>query len=374
MTVALINGTEIFYLAGHPDFSEREFSSAQNVRISGRVSVQVRARIRALAVEHIDRGNLESTLTFSATRQFASEAAALAYAARIEDAAELSGILVLRAETPGDADDSFVYNCRAVVPPPVPEVTGRACILHYTVSGGAFVPQGATAYPPAPALPATYTRITEENGPNGMERWFEAGFDSAEILTGSAEVGWAGENITYSPLWSEDLTTWITGRFIDCAGSPEDNGDGTWRYWCRSVYPANSETSTGQLWAENIGGDVRNNPFTSLVIEGIIQALPNFPYTMPDDAAQMQADLRAAGWTGATVESVTGPDWRIEIPNVEGGSFFAVNRVYWPGYYISTPFGAQLVDGMSFSGEYVNAADVRTKLPNQFFRLAVTAL
>jgi len=374
MTAALIIGQEIFYLAGHPDKTEREFSSCQNLRISGRVSVQQRARIRAAAVEHIDRGNLATKVSFSVTRQFATTVAAELFAETMEDAAELSGILVLRADG-NAAPDTYIYNCRAVVPPPEREVTGRSVRLDYTVDCGAFVPEGLTAYPPAPVPPALLTRIVDENGANGWEKWFDVGFDVPEILSGSAASTLIGSGVSYELIWSEDLGSWVTGRFVDCAGSPVDNGNGTWRYWCRSIYPCRAEHSTAHLWAEPTEGqqDTRNNPLTALRIAGALQSLPHFPYTMPTAAAQLQTDLRALGWTGATVTATSAVAWRIDIPSVPVSSYEIDSKIYWP-YYIS--YGglfAFVVDGLNFSGIFLNGAGVQTNMTTQFCRLNATS-
>jgi len=373
MTAALINGSEIFYLAGHPDIDERTFSSCQNLRISGRVSVQQRARIRAAAVEHIDRGNLETTASFTVRRAFDSTAAAETFAGMMEDAAELDGVLIFRAD--GNADpDTYIYMCRAVVLPPEREVIGCSVLLHYTVAGGAFVPEGKTAPDPAPAIPPTCFRTSKINGTNGWEIWFDVGFDVPEILTGSASAGWTGSAATYLPIWSEDLTTWLTGKFSDCAGNPVDNGDGTWRYWMRSMYPVDSETKTGSIQSQN-SGDVRNNPLTSLVIDSVAISLPHYPYTMPGDAATMQADIRAAGWSGATVTATTASDWSIIIPVVSISDFGVNSAVSWPMWSYTDSVGFyREVAGAGFDGIFVNSSAVRTFVPKQFFRLKIQTL
>ncbi|MEI7912281.1 MAG: hypothetical protein WCK77_21830 [Verrucomicrobiota bacterium] len=373
MTLALINGTEIFYLAGHPDHSERVFSSAQDVRISGKVSVEARRRIRALAVEHVDRGQLATQVSFSTSRGFASNAAAEAYAALLEDAAELSGILVIRADG-GDSADTYVYMCRAVVSPPAREVSGCSVRLHYSVVGGAITPEGKTGPDPIPELPKTYVRISEINGAHGWEKWFDFGFDSPELLTGSASAGWSASDRTFSPLWREDLTTWITGKFTDVAGGPDDNGDGTWRYWCRSLWPVDSAIKTGTVSATSYG-DYHNNPLTALTIKGVVQSLPHFPYTMPGDAAQMQTDIRAAGWTGATVVSSSGSDWEITLPSITFGSYLLDSQVFFPVWYHYDIFGNLIASSVSdFAGSFVNSAGVRTAIIRQFGRLFVSSL
>lgn len=221
-------------------------------------------------------------------------------------------------------------------------------------------------------------RITEENGTNGYEKWFEVGFLAPDLLAGDASRGWVDTSgrMRLWLEWSEDLVTWQTGMFIDVAGSPTAVSGG-YEYWVRSILPQDSEISTGRLSAGASGyEDSRNQPFTSLVINSVVQALPNFPYQMPTDAAQMQTDLRALGWTGATVVSSAWDVWSIEIPDVDFSSYATVNAVFWPLYYIANMFGDVVnpVSNRGFSGEFVNSAGVRTKLKKQFARLGILAL
>jgi hypothetical protein len=221
-------------------------------------------------------------------------------------------------------------------------------------------------------------RITEEDGPNGWEKWFEVGFIFPARLAGDASRGWvdpSGRCRLWAE-WSEDLVAWSTVGFIDCAGSPTEVDDG-WEYWCRSILPVDSVEKSGNIWCESTeaSGDSRNNPFTSLTIAGVVQTLPNFPYEMPSDAAQLQTDLRAAGWTDATVAASSDVDWRIEIPDVDFVAYELLSEVGWPVYYVTDPLGSSnAVAGRSFGGGVVNGSGVLTYNPRQFMRLGISTL
>jgi hypothetical protein len=222
-------------------------------------------------------------------------------------------------------------------------------------------------------------RIAEDNGPNGWEKWFEIGFTSPAPLAGDASRGWVDSSgrIRLWVEWTEDLLAWQTGAFIDAPGSPAAVSGG-YEYWARSVLPSDSAVSTGQIAAASnaASGDARNNPFTSVIINSVVQSLAHYPYTMPGDAAQLQTDLRALGWTGATVAASSIVDWRIDIPDVDFTSYYTTNWVCWPVYYVANMYGdiVNPVSYMGFGGEFVNSAGVRTKSPRQFGRLAILPL
>lgn len=222
-------------------------------------------------------------------------------------------------------------------------------------------------------------RITEEDGPDGLEKWFEVGFIAPGLLAGSAGAGWV-DATGWLRIWlehSEDLVTWSDDPLIDCPGSPSETEDG-WEYWARSPWPVDSMVKSGILFCESDArtGDPRNNPFTSITIADEVQDLPNFPYSMPDDAAQLQADLRAAGWTGATVAATSDILWRVEIPGVTYESYSTMSLIGWPGYLVPNVYGelVNLVAFWSFSGAFVNGSEVRTAVPKQFARLGIAAV
>lgn len=222
-------------------------------------------------------------------------------------------------------------------------------------------------------------RRTEINGANGYEKWFEVGFTAPNLLVGDASRGWVDSSgrIRFWLEWSEDLFHWTTASFIDAAAPTPVAGG--YEYWARSIWPMDSAASSGEIICESIGDsndDARNNPFTALTINSVVQTLPNFPYTMPTDAALLQTDIRAAGWTGATVVASSDIAWAITIPNVSHSTYYTTNAVYWPQYYIADYLGNQTVKVWSrgFSGQYVNSAGTRTKLRKQFARLGILPL
>ncbi|MEI6674947.1 MAG: hypothetical protein WCO57_07195 [Verrucomicrobiota bacterium] len=148
-----------------------------------------------------------------------------------------------------------------------------------------------------------------------------------------------------------------------------------YEYAARLIYPRDAKVKTAALTAGFAsGGDTRNNPFTAITIADTVQSLPNFPYTMPGGAAQLQTDLRAAGWTGATVTASSATVWSIVIPNVSLTDWSMLNKVYWASYAFTDALGnASTSDGQPFSGTYVDSNNVPIKT-KQFVRLGVAKL
>ncbi len=226
-------------------------------------------------------------------------------------------------------------------------------------------------------LPQLETAVLEDAG----ERWFQVTFGSEIELTGSAADGWTDLSGQYGirVQRSFDLQTW-DHDLIEAPGYPIDNEDGTWTYAARSKYPIESDIKSGHAWLESGGypnvGDARNNPFTSVILAGEVQDLPNYPYTMPGDAAQLQTDLRAVGWTGATVVATSDTQWRIEIPAISLTERIEFGRVCWPGYLIPDYFGnlTNTRDHAAFSAEWINSNGVSTSNARQFARLAFSHL
>lgn len=249
-------------------------------------------------------------------------------------------------------------------------------VFHGGVEAEYVLTQGKMIFPePDPNLPFDFGKLNRVVD-DGNEKWFEFGFESPELLNGNAADGWEdpGGYCRIRAWRSEDLVTW-DNDVIASPNSPEATGDGTWNYWARCRFPVDSKVKTGQMWVESTSrGDTRNNPFTSLVINSVSRALGGFPYTMPGDAARMQADMRANGLTGALCVASSNIIWRIDIPNINYTQYATVNRVGWPGYLIADMFGALTitVDGIGFSGQFVNTAGVRTAVPNQFGRFGLS--
>lgn len=134
-------------------------------------------------------------------------------------------------------------------------------------------------------------------------------------------------------------------------------------------------STTAQLGINgNISPDIRNNLFTGLTLAGVVQTLPNFPYTMPGDAATLQTDMQAAGWAGATVTASSSTIWEILVPNVSLTAYGQANKIAWPIYQNGTDmFGKPTYSsGADFYGACVDSSGTIIK-GKAFGRLKITA-
>ena len=132
--------------------------------------------------------------------------------------------------------------------------------------------------------------------------WLEIGFKSADLLTGNASAGWTNPlGITMVIQQSTDLQTWALGKFGDCAGSPQNMGDGTYDYWSRGVIPSFWQSTMVDLTATS---DLQGKSITSItVMRAPPLALPAYPYAMPAQLALLCSHLQAAGYPAAEVSS-----------------------------------------------------------------------
>lgn len=135
-------------------------------------------------------------------------------------------------------------------------------------------------------------------------KWFEVGFRSPEILSGNASAGWTDPRgyVRLELQSSVDLQNWAMGQFVDCASTAISNGDGTFDYWSRCIIPHHWEAVLVDL---TVTSDRSGKSITAISVMLAAVALSGFPYAMPADAARLQTDLRAAGYTGATVTSTS---------------------------------------------------------------------
>lgn len=175
-------------------------------------------------------------------------------------------------------------------------------VFHGGVEAEYVLCQGKMIFPePDPRLPNTPVRIVLESD----AFWFEFGWPSAETLTGSAADGWQDENgyCRIRAVRSQDLATW-DHSVIDSPSSPESDGQGNLIYWVRSTVPCYWIDVMIDVTAQS---DRYGKSITAIQLFGNSVSLPHFPYAMPSQAATLQADLRAAGYTGATVTSVSAP-------------------------------------------------------------------
>lgn len=244
--------------------------------------------------------------------------------------------------------------------------------VDYVVAGGKLI------YSADPVLlPETTSRIVDDAG----ERWFEFGFLSPEILTGNSGTGWTDAG-TYCRLhleWSLDLVNWSFGKFIPAPVPVVAVGDGTSWYWSRALNPQDSAAKTGALFFDNGNGyfpDARRNGFTAVVLAGVSLALPHFPYDMSvaGTAAQLQADIRAAGFPGTIVTGTTAEDWTVAVPSVAYTSYAQGSYLLFPGYLVEDMFGVlnTTIDRVNAVGTFVDAAGTPV-CPKAFARLGVTA-
>lgn len=269
---------------------------------------------------------------------------------------------------------------------------------------------------------------------DGGDQYFELTWTMDALMDGDVESGLThpdDSRLTFVVERSEDLTTWTTD-FVNSA-APEDLMDGTWLYRARSPFLVASSVKTSQLVLDRPRPDPRSNPLTEVIVAGVSLTLPNYPYDLPADAATLQADLVAAGFTGATVEDLSsGAYWalvtnyagqlpaspvsqlvidnaiqglpnypytipgdealliadledlgwtdvsivyqggyRIEIPDVESTGYSVINRVEWTPYLVENMLGelVNYVGSISFDGEAVNGDGTRTNVPCQFGRV-----
>ena len=221
-----------------------------------------------------------------------------------------------------------------------------------------------------PGNPLTVAIVEADVG-NGLESWFEVWFDWDSQLAGNARDGYqdASLKLAFRLQRSEDLIVW-DHEWLDLGVTRVGNA---WRYRARSLFPRDSQTKTGVLMAWNTDGDAQNHPFTAITIASVVQNLANFPYHMPEHAAQLQTDLIAAGWTDATVTADSDVTWAITIYGVaQADTYLKTSQVYWPAYTVDNPLGGtSTVSGCPFLGVWVNAAGVRTAIQHQFARIQI---
>lgn len=138
MRIALLQptSTTTLWLAGDPSKNEREHSSAGDVRINGQTLVQWNQCVRATAGVPIDRGNLETTLTFTTARIFTTVAAAEVWSATYDSTQLRTGDVVLMSPAATALTSSYILMAAAVVQPPTRQVIGCSVLLSYTILGG----------------------------------------------------------------------------------------------------------------------------------------------------------------------------------------------------------------------------------------------
>ena len=163
---------------------------------------------------------------------------------------------------------------------------------------------GTSVAPPAPKiLDHGITMI-------GVEKFFDVSFVSCQLLVGNAAGGFSahsGQTVGFE--WSQDLVNWDAARFTDLGPPVEVSGG--WRYTARSKMPVLSSIRLADLTAQ----EGWSRLITSVRIHDVTVNLPRAPYQLPLQAAELQQDLRGAGFPGAIVES-PGAGYRIHVPEV----------------------------------------------------------
>ncbi len=150
--------------------------------------------------------------------------------------------------------------------------------------------------------PPVMTRQVDE----AAATWYEFGFTAPSELVGNATTGWedAPGEISWKIQSSETLTEWAEDEMIDATVTAIDNLDGTVTYWSRWTVPLVWKYVMIDL---TVGTDRYGKSITGISIFQTAVSLPNYPYAMPSQAAALQTDLRAAGYTGALVTTSSGP-------------------------------------------------------------------
>lgn len=175
-------------------------------------------------------------------------------------------------------------------------------------------------------------------------RWFELEIILPDTFDGNAVDGWVGVMVFGRPLirvglfWSGDLATWADSGWIDAPGkTPETLGDGRIKWFARyevSALIRNGATIDHRMTCARYGKSI-----TELKLFGSTLSLPNYPYAMPGDASQLETDLIAEGFTGATVSSTSGA-WSALIGNYDVGADYGGNPVLfdavWSGADITS--------------------------------------
>ena len=93
---------------------------------------------------------------------------------------------------------------------------------------------------------------------------------------------------------------------------------------------------------------------TSVSIDDARLSLPRAPYQLPLQAGLLQADLRRAGFPGATVEG-HGTGFRIHVPDVLYSTPSPASWITWPPFvagYDPLTGDPMISGGVSFHGSY----------------------
>jgi hypothetical protein len=246
-------------------------------------------------------GEAQTSLAWTAVRSHASYAAMQAFCLSHAASFPSGKTGTLRVSIPlGEKWDIEQAVLSSSDPLPLMASGGFQTVTAYRATGSEItLHEGMPSPPVMPDLIQLEHRMT--NDATGY--WFEMGFAVEEELAGNPNAGWTVPSLPGLGIKIErstDLINWIQDGLEACAGSPEDMLDGSWEYWTRGSVPAwwNAVMLDFHVASARYGKSI-----TEIILKQTPISLPNFPYAMPSQAASLQADLRAAGYTGATVTS-----------------------------------------------------------------------
>ena len=253
--------------------------------------------------ESAAKGAAVTALSWGGIRKHANHAALRAYCMSTSAVipSGLTGTLRVAIAGGDSWDISDVAVLSTATNPRVPSGSFET-ISSYTLTG-----EELSLSPPTPApgdrtfLPSMPIRMVADS----VGYWCEVGMVMADeiTLTGNAADGWTDALGLFTVVAQQStlLTSWTEGQFDDCAGGPVDNGDGSHTHWLRHKIPAYYSETMVDL---TISSDRYGKSLESLTVMSADVSL-SYPYSLPSDASRLRADLRSAGFTGATVTSVS---------------------------------------------------------------------
>jgi hypothetical protein len=283
---------DIIILAGDGRLGQRVFPDAEGFELGGELERQVVRRVRGSHARAHARGNVRHRAFFRTRRVFPTPAEAQDWAEQTERNFPRSGLLYfITVKGTRKLHDS-------VVAPPAITVTGCEARMIYQAEGGEFSPLEPELV--IDGVSGLQYRLVADD----VAKWFEVGFDVPFLLDGNAADGWTdpGGYLRFRVERSLDLVTW-DHNVIDAPSSPETITGG-YRYWARINQPLIWKYVRVDL---TLTSTRAGKGITELRLFDDALALTGYPYAMPADAARLQSDLRALGYAGATVSSVSYP-------------------------------------------------------------------
>ena len=205
MRISLLNGSTTYHLAGQAGVAESVHSSAAGVQIGATIQKQTALRVRADAAVTYDRANLQTTVSFSTVRTFATTDEAELWALDYDATYPRTGTLTMAST--GDGTTRTMTG--AVVDPPARDVLGCAVVLNYTVTGGAISDGAATGL----VYRIAFCGDSITNGASGYQTAPASGWVAGWLATGAA--GWAAAILEHA------ITGAVNTRPMNYAGYPD---------------------------------------------------------------------------------------------------------------------------------------------------------